>query len=113
MRDRRLRSEAGVRASQALGDAGVPLGEPLDVDFVDDGVLPACLRRTIALPRKPVIDDHALGRAPGAVAMAHDEIVVVCPDRSPLALHLDVGRRFALALALRGGRSSARGLAPA
>ena len=52
-------SEAGIRASQLLGNTGVGATEPLDVGFIDDGLVPRRFGLTIVAPVEERIDDHA------------------------------------------------------
>ena len=51
--------QAGVGASQRVGDVRVALGESLDVQLVDDRVGPRRVGTAVVAPRERLIDDHA------------------------------------------------------
>src|SRR5258707_2610556 len=76
------------------------LREPLDVDFVDDRVLPGNRRSTLCAPREGFVDDHAFRHSARVVSPIEREIgpraagaaaeMRVAPDEAPCNL-LGVG----------------------
>src|SRR5262249_36826545 len=48
--DGRLGGQASVTSTQLLGNIGIELGETLDVQFVDEGLVPGDSRRTVIAP---------------------------------------------------------------
>ena len=64
--DRGMR-HAGVGAAQLLRDAGVQLGEALDVGLVDHALVVLVLRRTVVAPVEVRVDDDRRHRVGGRV----------------------------------------------
>ena len=69
--------EARVGASDLLGDAGIRVGEALDVRLVDDRLVPRCAQRLVVLPLEGRFDDHRLRDAWGRVGLVEGEVLVV------------------------------------
>ncbi len=69
MADGRLGGEPEVRPAQRLGHVRVQLGEALDVQLVDDGLVPRRLRRAIVPPGKRIVHNRGERRVRGAVAI--------------------------------------------
>ena len=59
--------QASVGSSLRLGDAGVPGGEALDVQFIDDRLVQRDIRGPVATPVEKRVVDHCLGHVGGAV----------------------------------------------
>ena len=55
--ERRRVRQPGVGAANRLRDIGMPLGESLQMHFVDDRLVQLSTKRTIALPVKGVVHD--------------------------------------------------------
>ncbi len=56
--DERWMGEAGVGAAELGRHVGMLERGPLDVDLVDDGVLPRCAQLAVAGPFEEGVDDH-------------------------------------------------------
>jgi hypothetical protein len=56
--DRRLRRQPGIRPPEPFRDLRVPMGEALDVQLVDEGLVPRGARRAVIPPGEGRIDDH-------------------------------------------------------
>src|SRR4051794_24309297 len=72
--DGRLGSQSGVGAAERLGDLGMPLRETLDVDLVDEGLVPRGMRRAIVAPGEGRVDDLRQRGEGGAVALVEGEV---------------------------------------
>ena len=78
--DDRLGAESGIEAPELLVDLGVQLGEPLDVGFIDDGVVPRHIAPAVFAPPVEIgIDDDGLWNERGAVPLIHGEVVCSAP----------------------------------
>ena len=76
-----LDAEAGIRASQMRRNAGMKLGEPFDMRFIDNCVVPRQpLGARLAVPIKIGIYDHAFRHERCAVAFVKREIHVLGAD---------------------------------
>ena len=78
--DGRVGGEAGVGAAQILAHAGMPLREALDVQLVDDGLVPRGLERPVALPVEAGVDDDAAGHRDRVVGLVR-HLAPVRPGR--------------------------------
>ncbi len=67
--DERRVGEPGVGAAQLGRHVGMLAGGPLDVDLVDDGVLPRRAQLAVAVPVEEGVDDHAAGHERRRVAV--------------------------------------------
>jgi hypothetical protein len=67
--DGRFVGEAGVGAAEFLGHAGHPLGETLDVQLVNEGLVPGGARRVVVSPRERRVEHHAERGERGAIAV--------------------------------------------
>ena len=74
MVDRLIRSESRVRASHGLGQPRMPSREPLDVEFVNDRLVPRRARTAIVTPREGGIDDRGQHRERRVVATVEGEV---------------------------------------
>ena len=72
--DHRAAGESGVGAAELFGHVGMALGEALDVELVDDGVLPRRARRPVVAPAKGAVDD--LGAPEARADLADDQFCV-------------------------------------
>ena len=72
--------QRGVLAAQALRHVGMQRRESLDVQLVDQRVVPRRRRAAILTPGERRIDDLALGHAEGVVALVHGEIFALAAD---------------------------------
>src|SRR5918996_1854466 len=80
MLDRGGMSEACVSPSHLLRNAGMADGEALYMSFVDDGVVPRCVRRRFVAPVEGLVDNHGLGCAVRRVLLREAEIGVLVSD---------------------------------
>jgi hypothetical protein len=79
--DDRLGAQSGVKAPQILVDRGIQLGEPFDVGFVDDRLVPRHVAPTIfAAPIEVGIDHNGPGHERSAVALIHGQIPAFTPE---------------------------------
>src|SRR5207245_2940348 len=72
--------ERGILAAQLLRYVGVVDGEALDVQLVDDGLVPGRVGPPVVAPGECRIDDLALGHAERAVAIVGREILAPAAD---------------------------------
>ena len=72
--DGRLRPESGVRPAKGLRHLGVPDGEALHVQLVDNGSAPLGPRRLIVAPGEGVVDDRRQRRQMGIVAGVEGQV---------------------------------------
>ena len=94
--DDRQAGDSGVRAAQLLGHFGMALREALDVQLVDDGLVPTPARRAVVRPIEPGVHDDRAGherRAVHAVWRPVGIVEVVAVQRLvPLRMPLDGAR---------------------
>ena len=62
MLDRRFRGKPRVASSQVFGHLGIQLRETLDVQLVDDGLVPGRARRPVVAPGERRVDYRRQGR---------------------------------------------------
>ena len=72
--DGRLGGQPGVAAAQLLGHLRVVLGEALDVQLVDDRLVPGGPRRPVVAPGEGRIDDRRQRGIRGTVAVVEGEV---------------------------------------
>src|SRR5258706_21327 len=72
--------ERGVLAAQSLRHVGMLHGESLDVQLVDERVVPRRRRSAIFAPGERGIDDLALRHAEGVVALVWREVFALAAD---------------------------------
>ena len=71
--------EPGVGPAEPFGDAGHPPGEALDVNLVDDGLLPGSPRGTVVSPGKGGVDHLREGSERGRIAGVVREVTSPAP----------------------------------
>ncbi len=76
--DRLIRREPRIGPAQMIGQPGEVLGEPLDVQLIDDRVCPGDAQQLITLPIEMGVDHHRLGHRVGIVGGIDLEVVVGC-----------------------------------
>src|SRR5713226_3753945 len=69
MAEHRLRRQGAVSSTNLLGHLGMPLGESLDVHFVNDGLMPRNAWRPIVAPGASRVDHRRQWGVGGAVAV--------------------------------------------
>src|SRR5215813_13907638 len=74
--DRLRRGETRVGAPQLGRDAGMIAGESLDVEFVDDGLMPRDSKPAVVLLEEPGVDDDRLGHERTAVRVVDGQVEV-------------------------------------
>ena len=84
--DGRLGGEPGVGAAQRLRDLGVEPREALDVELVDDGLVPRRARRGVVAPGEGGVDDGGERGEVRVVAVVEGEVLGRVAD--PVAEHL-------------------------
>ncbi len=80
MRDHRRGRQAGIGSAKLRPDRGMQLREALDVQFVDDRVLPRRLRPDIVAPGERGVDHAALGHRRCAVARIERQVFAPAAD---------------------------------
>jgi hypothetical protein len=91
--DHRRVGHAGVRPAQLLGELRVARGEALDVDLVDDRLVPGRARRPIGAPVEERVRDHGArheGRA--VVVVAAERLAEHVREHGGVPLHGAVDR---------------------
>ena len=83
MLERRLSRERFVGAALMLGDVGMQLREPFDVQLVDDRVVPRREERPIVAPRKRRIDHRGQRRVRCVVAIVERQVFPLVADAVP------------------------------
>ena len=100
--DRGRVGQPGVGAAQVVRDVRVPGGEALDVQLVDDGVVPGDVRPPVAAPREAVVEHHhrprhERGRVQVVVAVAGRVVDEVALDGPGVRVDQQLGRVVPLA----------------
>src|SRR5713226_1447994 len=83
MAQHRLRRQSAVSATDFLGHLGMPLGESLDVHFVNDGLMPRNTWRPIVAPGESRVDYRRQWGGGGAVAVIKGQIFRLVANAVP------------------------------
>ncbi len=79
--DRRLGRQSPVGAAEILRHGGESFRKTLDVQFINQGLMPRRARRGVVAPGEGLIDDHRQRREGRAVAVVQREILLASPTR--------------------------------
>src|SRR5438128_6044943 len=72
--DGRLGRQAGIGALQLVGNTGQALAEALDMQFVDERLVPGSAWRTVIAPGEGRIDYGSQGRESRVVALVERQV---------------------------------------
>ena len=79
----RGRGETGVGTAQILRYVRMPLRKPLDVELVDNGLVPRRAGRPVVAPGKGRIHDPALGHPGGVVLLVEGQVLLLGAEPVP------------------------------